>query len=734
MTPQTRSQLLHLIDALCDGRANAEQIAQLERLVIEDPEARRLYVQAISLHGMLHWDAAGAGEASPIRTMPPEPVSGKARISRARWGALAAAAVLLVTALVFLIPGDAPQQVVDHDPNQPAENTSAPSRSPADETMIAENRLPRNDAPGIPRDESTQMADTRETPRVPKVTLPAEPVAPPPRRTDSESRNQDGSIARSDTPALPPVPSLPQKLIGSTDQEIVSFINEQLERSWEDHAVTPAPRASDSEWVRRVHLDLLGRVPTLLEVEAFLNDTREDRRELLVSTLLRTRDHSRHMATVWTNLLVGRAANEDIDRQALFVWMQDQFLQNEPWRNVVTQLVTAEGTANESGPANFLLAHLNNEAVPATAITARILMCEQLQCSQCHQHPLANQWGQERFWEMNAFFQQATVQMQTVTDEQTGRRRRVRELVDTGEFGPTYYESLRGVMQVAFPKYSGKEITEAQEVPLREQLADLLFFEEKPQMARAFVNRTWGQLFGYGFTNPIDDMGPHTPVSNPALLEGLTEAFVNSGYDVRRLVRWICISDAYQRTSRAVDADPLDMPEQGETPLFSRMYVKPLTAEQLYDSLRIAAGVTPVQLGQEPMRLAREEWIRQFYTAIDTEENSDASTFGGTLPQALMMMNGELVEQATDLQEETLFRRIALQNDLSDSEKIRRLSLAALSRYPSSDELSRIRDLLHRHIRQQRADRTVSPQAAQAEGLRDIYWAYLNSSEFAVVR
>jgi hypothetical protein len=480
-----------------------------------------------------------------------------------------------------------------------------------------------------------------------------------------------------------------------------------------------------------VYLDLAGRIPTIEETEHFLLAENDSKRQLLVDQLLAGEEFPRRLATIWTNLLVGRCRDSRFDRQALLAWMTDQFASGQPWKATVSDLVAARGSSHESGPANFLLAHLNNQAVPATAVTSRIFLCEQLQCSQCHQHPLVKEWGQERFWELNAFFQQTGVRASVVSDPETGRRVTVRELVDARRFGPTYYETLRGVMQIAFPKFAGQELISEPEAPLRERLAELIFTGEQPQPARAFVNRTWAQLFGYGFTSPVDDMGPHNPVSHPQLLDGLTTAFVQNGYDVRRLIRWVCLSDAYQLSSRGAAADDADAPELGDRPLFSRMYVKPLACEQLFDSLLIASGVSPAELPGQQINERREAWLTQFYSAVDTEENGEASTFDGSLPQALMMMNGELTEAALDLKQGRLLAAIAEQGALTEAERIRQLSLAALSRYPTSEELARIREALRRNIRK-RTEREMPAQLALAQGLRDVYWAYLNSSEFAV--
>ncbi|WP_437229119.1 DUF1553 domain-containing protein [Planctomicrobium sp. SH661] len=711
MNISSKRELLELTEALCEETASAADVARLEQLVLSSPELRQLYVEAMSLHGMLHWDAAGSGaeleSGSAITAavkVPKEFVSGRREGARTprRFRRLREIAAGLAV-LVLLKVGFA---LFDSQKPEVAQGPVAPQ------------------APEIVQENAGTPEDVRSVPDV-RLSVKSAPVMKP--------EDASSPVEESVTATNPAARLSEYKL--TSDAEMVSRINERLLAKWEEARVVPAPVSDDAEWVRRAYLDLAGRIPTGAEAEAFFQNSDRSKRQDLVDSLLNSREFARNLATVWTNLLVGRSPEMKIDRDRLLGWLEDEFASDRPWRETVTDLVAARGTSQESGPANFLLAHLNNEAVPATAITSRIFLCEQLQCTQCHQHPLVKSWGQERFWELNAFFQQARIRDTRVVDAASGKKRDVPELVDAEEFGPTYYETLRGVMRVAYPKFAGVEIsTEAEnpQLPLREQLAGLLFADAHPQPARAFVNRTWAFLMGQGFTTPVDDMGPHTPVSHPELLEDLTAAFVQSGYDVDRLVRWICLSDAYQLASRADSSQGVPGEESGELPLFSQMAIKPLSAEQLFDSLRIASGVSPQVLMSRSTQQQRETWLRQFYAAVDTEENGESSTFDGSLPRALMMMNGDLVQQATSPRESRILEEITTPHGISEADRIRQLSLAALSRYPTNDELTQLRDLLRRTIRQRVSEENLSPQLALAEGLKDVYWAYLNSSEFVV--
>ena len=149
--------------------------------------------------------------------------------------------------------------------------------------------------------------------------------------------------------------------------------------------------------------------------------------------------------------------------------------------------------------------------------------------------------------------------------------------------GPVYFETRNGLMKVAFPRYNQTPVDPGRDTDRRRELSRLITHDERPLVAEAAVNRMWGHFFGHGFTRQVDDLGPHSAPSHPAVLARLSEEFVRSGYDQKQLIRWICQTEAYQLTSRLNATNASDDPVAGDAPLFSHMYVKPMTAEQLYD-------------------------------------------------------------------------------------------------------------------------------------------------------
>ncbi|MEX0704281.1 MAG: DUF1549 and DUF1553 domain-containing protein [Planctomycetales bacterium] len=716
-------ELRELLEALCEQRLDRAQAARLERLVLADSAARKLYLDYIELHGSLYWDAAttdemrddrlgdalaeraarlpfplgrnsdreGAARAAIIAFGPGRPV---------RWRSIASAALsiclLLAIGLVsWTVFG--PREV---DAPRIADRP-APPIAPDRATNIEGQPRPSNGAAAGP----SSVAERRT------------PPSPPPLPIANREVPADDRPAPHAAPAAVAAASETVPPGGSSAETVVAFIDGQLQSAWDAAEIAPSPIADDAEWVRRAHLDLVGHIPPVEEVERFLADSGSDKRARLVERLLDHPDYVRHWSTVWTNLLVGRTQARDVDRDGLERFLRQGFARNRPWSELVAEMVSAEGSPEENGAAGFLLAHLNNEAVPATAVTARVFLGAQVQCTQCHDHPF-NDWQQGRFWDLNSFFQQTAA-----VDVPGGKSRK---LVTRPVDGPLYYENRQGLMRVAFPRFEGERVDPGPETDRRAALARLMLEGDKPQLAEAYVNRLWAQFFGHGFTTPVDDMGPHNPPTHPELLDRLAREFVASGYDTKQLVRWICGSRAYQATSRPGPANAADDPERGGPPLFSRMYVRPLTPEQVYDSLTVATQ--PRVAGGPDWREAhrRRAWLEQFVHAYGTEENDEAASFAGTVPQALMLMNGELTASAVTAERGTFLHEV-LAEPSSEAEKIRKLCLAALSRHPTPQELTAIRRLLRPDPRA--ADRRV----AATKGYEDLFWALLNSSEFAHV-
>lgn len=509
---------------------------------------------------------------------------------------------------------------------------------------------------------------------------------------------------------------------------VVEEINKLLRQGWTDNEVQPSPPADDSEWLRRVYLDVVGQIPDSATVDKYLGEKDATKRQQLVSELVEDPRFVRHLTTTWANILIGRNSPDRTSRSGLEKFLRESFAKGRPWNEIVFDLLTAEGHYEENGAVNFILGQLTGNpnrddyAVEATAKATKIFLGMQVQCTQCHDHPF-NDWKQNQFWEFNSFLRQVRRRDVDKYDAASGRNvDDYSELVRRDYEGPVYFETRQGLMKVAYPKYFEKEIDSGKKTNRRNQLAEVMAKSDtNQQVARAFVNRTWGHFFGYGFTRPVDDMGPHNPASHPELLDFLTAEFVKSNYDIRQLVNWICNTEGYQLTSQFNAKNEIDNPAIGEIPLFSHMYVKALTVEQLYDSLIVATSADQSGKGSyEEAQQQKDRWLREFMRIFGGNESDEPTLFSGTIPQALMLMNGDLTRQAISTEKGGFLTTVLSSPRLrNDNQRIQALYVSALGRIPSRAEYSKIEKVMRQ---------APSPVVAY----QDLYWALLNSNEFVL--
>jgi hypothetical protein len=525
----------------------------------------------------------------------------------------------------------------------------------------------------------------------------------------------------------------------------VRLINEAIASGWSDHELVPSQPATDGEWCRRVYLDLLGRVPTVEELQDFLADRKPSgKRQPLVERLLGDEyadEFARNWTTVWSNLLIGRSGGVErrslVDRAGMQQYLREAILYNKPYDQLAKELITATGSCRPGDPdfngaANFLVDKLEEGGVLATAKTSQIFLGMAVQCTQCHNHPF-NEYKQNQFWELNAFFRQTRADRR-----EEGERDFVGHVVKRDFRGETgdpnkadiFYELRNGKLKVAYPVFvdgtslaatfadRGEDFGDhgyVADVNRREELSKLILASR--EFDRAIVNRMWGHFLGYGFTKPVDDIGPHNPPSHPELLDQLGAAFRAGGLDLKQLMRWIVLSEPYRLSSQISARNEKDDPALGARPMFSRFYLRQMQAEQLYDSLLVATAADST-LSAGEREAMKDRWLRQFVTAFGTDENDEATTFNGSIPQALTLMNGDLVRRATGNQPGSMLERVATDPRQDNGEKIRYLYMAALSRMPTRQELMISNELL------------VARGGNVGAALQDIWWALLNTNEF----
>jgi hypothetical protein len=536
--------------------------------------------------------------------------------------------------------------------------------------------------------------------------------------------------------------------------DAVKSINEKLEADWVKNKVVPTAYINEYEFLRRASLDIIGRIAKPEEVRAYFQDPRDLRRSRLINRLLSSEDYVRHWSDLWANWLLTRsgAFGHGKYKEEMTDWLKD--IISNPKRysyaDMVRLLLTAEGKNTEAkkGNVNFILAHMGErvpqarraeegefEMVPITSRVTRLFLGIQVQCAQCHDHPFQTRIKQRQFWGINAYLRQVVREGNPPMQENrdTPGPLTLKDNVTAVRDGVVFYEQRNGVILTQkaefLPAGEAKhgKVLDPDKVGLtrRDALADALI--EHDNFARAAVNRYWGVFFGRGFVNPIDDFNDQNKPSNPELLDDLAARFRNYNYDTKKLIRWICNSNAYQLSHVANATN--DKPEHEA--LFSRMMLKAMTPEQLFESLQVATKAEPESAVDpkseegkkqaEAKKQARAEWLKSLITGFGDDEGNEVN-FNGTVVQALMMMNAENINNEISRKGGTVSHAMRWNNT---AKIVNELYLSALNRPPSDRELRAIQALFPLRGKFQLED-----EKAPTRRFEDLFWALLNSNEF----
>jgi hypothetical protein len=494
--------------------------------------------------------------------------------------------------------------------------------------------------------------------------------------------------------------------------EVAQLIDSHINRKLAEAKLAAAPQCTDDEFLRRASLDLTGVIPTAEKAKQFLDSADPNKRARLIDELLASPAYGKHQADLWIPKLFPReSTNRFVLREPLVKWLEEQFNTNTPWNKFVFDLLTAKGTVEENPAVTYYLA--NRSVDKLTDTLSQQFLGVQLQCAQCHNHPFTG-WKQTEYWGMAAFF--SHVQPQNPRNPKNGADNKqigVRETVARTRLKNFFPESAKTVPAKFL---GGAEPHVRPNEALRPVLAKWLVAADNPYFARAMVNRTWAQLFGRGFVNPIDDMHEENVPSHPELLDKLSRQFVANGYDLKGLVRAICLSEAYQRSSKPVPGSGPDA--ERDQALFARMTVKVMSPEQLFDSLNQVTGLAALQArragknGNKRQQVTPRDRFVQFYLA--GAEQASATEYDAGIPQALKLMNSRLVGNPA------IARRLVGFGS-PPRQAFQTIYLTALSRRPTPAELVNLAEYLRN-------------TGSASETYSDVLWAVLNSSEFSMVR
>jgi hypothetical protein len=497
------------------------------------------------------------------------------------------------------------------------------------------------------------------------------------------------------------------------------FIDERLH----DEGVTPAPPADDATLVRRVTLDLAGRIPTAAEVKAFVASADPAKRVQLVDRLMASPGFVRHQAAEFDALLMAGY------RASLRDYLSRAFTENKSWDRIFRDLlVPDESDPDKKGAGEFLRLRVRDTDKLTTEVSA-LFFGVNVSCAQCHDHPLVSDWKQDHYYGMKSFFARTfdnggfvaereigLVKFQTTKG--AGRDAKLMFLTGAVIDTPTLREPTKEEAKRDKDHFDGFKQRKAAPPPpaysVRAQLVDLaLRPDQRGFFAKAIVNRLWHRFFGRGLVTPLDQMHSENPPSHPELLDALARDTAEHGYDLRRLIRGLVLSRAYARSSRWEGGDP--PPPQ----LFAVARVRPLSPLQLATALRIATADPASLTGLKPEEFEKRmeslgARARSFAASLDLPSGDDVQI---GVSESLLFSNGdkfrnEFLADGND-------RLIGRLSAIADPAQVVDMAvLAVLSRPATDEERHLLGDYLAR-----RADR-------KAEACRQMVWALLAGAEF----
>lgn len=499
---------------------------------------------------------------------------------------------------------------------------------------------------------------------------------------------------------------------------IDGHVNAKLKRM----QILPSEACTDAEFLRRVSLDLTGQPPTVERVRKFLADPTESRkkREKMVDELLGSPAFGEFWANKFADLL--QCNSENLGKKGVWVfrsWIEGQLARNRPYDQFVRDLVLAQGSTFENPAGNYLRAL--RDPGKMTEDVSQTFLGVRFNCNKCHDHPF-ERWTQNQYYEFGAFFAQVAFKRGTL-----GR--------DTLIRGNETYASEQVSEEIVYRNYNGGEVrhpkndavmkahvpygtlrTPAPDEDPRRAFAEWLTSPDNPYFARSTVNRFWSYFFGRGIIDPVDDIRAGNPPSNPELLAQLEREFVAGGYDLRKLMRTLCTSRAYQ-----LSITP-NRWNQDDLVNFSHALPRRLSAEQLLDAVAVATGhrqqfkdmPAGVRAVMAPDGMVGGGDFLALFGRPKRQSACECERAGNvTLAHALNLVNGPTLGECVTAADNDLAKLI--QSEPDDRKVIEQIYLACLSRPPTDKETAAIQ---------------LGKGDERLAGAQDLTWALLNSPAF----
>ena len=460
---------------------------------------------------------------------------------------------------------------------------------------------------------------------------------------------------------------------------------------------------SDDEFVRRVTVDITGLLPTEEETTNFLASTDPNKRGALIETLLGRKEFSEIWAMKWADLLMIKSNNQ-VSYKAAYLyynWLINQIASNTPLDKIVRELLTATGGTFQNPSTNFY--QVEQDRLKMSENVAQVFMGIRTQCAQCHNHPF-DRWTMDDYYGFAAFFSQ-------VGRKQSEDYRQI--LVFNGGGGEVNHPVGGAVVK---PRFLGGGPAATDGKDRRVVLAEWMTSNENPFFAKSVANRIWAHFAGVGIVNPVDDFRASNPASNPELLDALAAKIIEYKYDIKQLVRDICNSQTYQRTTVPVPGNEDDLRN------YSHATVRRIPAENMLDCISQVTTTKDkfrgLPLGARAVQIAdgatSNYFLNTFGRSARATVCADEATTDPSLSQALHLINGGTI--SGKINQGQLIQNWK-KDGLTPDAIIDRIYLRCLSRKPTESERARLMQL-------------ISESANPDQGLHDVFWAVLNSREF----
>ena len=512
--------------------------------------------------------------------------------------------------------------------------------------------------------------------------------------------------------------TVPRETDGQPYPDILTnnFIDDFVAAKLKKLNVRPSELSSDAEFMRRVYLDTVGKLPTSDEVKEFLDDSKPDKRGRLIDSLMASDEWNNLRTLKMADMLrvhprrLGNGEYGDRGATLFHEFIHDSVKENKPYDQFVNQILTATGSTYQYGPTNYY--RIERQPAGRAETTAQVFLGIRLSCARCHKHPF-DEWTTDDYWNFAAFTGKVGIRGGELYQEQ---------VVYNNPTGRVINQSVQGNRgQVAQPTFLGGEtLPEAYREKAIQHLADWMTVDSNPYFAKATVNRLWSYYFGRGIVDPVDDMRATTPPSVEGLLYALAEEFVRSEFDTKHIIKLILNSRTYQLSAAPNETNELD------DRFFSRFMPRPLMAQVLLDVLNDVTG-SKEKYGRYPEGMrAVEVPLPVSSRFLNLFGRSDREFLGNldpllepTLTQALHIINSPYVNGKLKSRNGTITKLLEPKTGekMQPAELATELYLMTLSRLPTDAELDTATSYLEK-------------EETRREDTEDLLWALISSRSF----